>query len=95
MLPLLDSLASIGVFAKGRSPVYGLLRSARGAAAVQLVLGIKVYWRHVRSALNTGDGPSRGERVGAAADTLRGHWAELDALEGLLWEGRDGAPVLP
>lgn len=84
VLILLDSLVSIGMLAKGRSPVYPLLRLARGAAAVQLVLGVRIYLRHVRSALNTGDGPSRGEKVGAAVMTREEHWAELDALEELL-----------
>lgn len=84
VLILLDSLVAIGMPAKGRSPVYPLLRLARGATAVQLVLGVRLYLRHVRSALNTGDGPSRGENVGAAVMTREEHWAELDALEELL-----------
>ena len=89
VLILLDSMVTIGVLGKGRSSVYPLLRLARTAGCIQLVLGIKIYLRHVRSALNTGDGPSRGQSVGAAQATIDEHWAELDSLEELL-RGQSG-----
>ena len=73
VLLLLDSLVALGVLCKGRSSSYPLLRLARQAASVQLVLGVRLYCRHVESALNTADGPSRGQPVGAAPETIRAH----------------------
>jgi hypothetical protein len=73
ILVFLDSLVSLGVLAKGRSSSWPLLRLARQAAAPQLVLQIRFHGRHVRSALNAADGPSRQEAVGAAPETKESH----------------------
>ena len=62
-------LVTIGTLVKGRSSAQGLLRLARSAGVVQMVLRIRPYFRWVRSEHNLADGPSRGERVGIATDT--------------------------
>ena len=64
-----DSLVTLGVLVKGRSSSAPLLAVAREAAAVQLVCGIRPYWRWVASEHNWADGPSRGEGVGLAGET--------------------------
>ena len=65
-LVISDSLVAIGVIAKGRSSSPPLLRLARAAAAVQMVLGVRPYMRWVESERNWADGPSRGHPVGVA-----------------------------
>ena len=69
-----DSQAVVGALSKGRSsrPVFNQL--CRRQAAVTLGLGIKFYWRYVRTSRNVADGPSRNQPLGvvaAAPDLLR------------------------
>lgn len=61
-----DSQATIGALAKGRSsrPVFNKL--CRRQAALVLGLGMKFYWRYVRTHRNHADGPSRGFPIGVA-----------------------------
>ena len=61
-----DSLVTLGVLAKGRSSSPVLLGLARAAAAMQLVLGLRPYWRHIETDRNHADGPSRGFPLGHA-----------------------------
>ena len=63
-----DSLVAIGVLAKGRSSSPPLLRLARQAASIQLILGVRLYLRWVESKRNLADGPSRGHRIGIAPE---------------------------
>ena len=63
-----DSLVAIGVLAKGRSSSPPLLRLARQAASVQLILGVRLYLRWVESKRNLADGPSRGHPIGIAPE---------------------------
>ena len=68
-----DSMVSLGCLAKGRSSARGLLLCCRASAAVQLVCGIKLYFRWVPSEINYADGPPRGEKLGVAKETVQAH----------------------
>ena len=61
-----DSLVTLGVLAKGRSSSWELLCLAREAAAIQLVLGLRPYFRYIETDRNIADGPSRGFALGHA-----------------------------
>ena len=61
-----DALVSLGVLTKGRSSSWPLLRLAREAAAYQLVLNLRPYWRYIETDRNVADGPSRGFGLGHA-----------------------------
>jgi len=61
-----DNQVVLGVMAKGRSSVRLLNFLARKAAALTIGLGMKVYWRYVRTHRNHADGPSRGCPLGVA-----------------------------
>ena len=54
-----DSQVVIGVMSKGRSSVKALNRLARRVGAITLGLGMKLYWRHIRTNRNHADAPSR------------------------------------
>lgn len=71
-----DSMVTIGVLTKGRSSSWPLLRLAREAAAYQLVLRIRPYWRYIETQRNIADGPSRGFGIGHAPP-----WASLREKE--------------
>ena len=66
-----DSLVAIGALAKGRSPSWPILRLCRMAAAVQLITGIRPYWRWIPSKRNHADGPSRGFPIGQAPEWIQ------------------------
>ena len=68
-----DSLVSLGVLRKGRSSARDLLHLARIGGIIQMVCRIRGYYRWVPSELNLADGPSRGEAIGAADDTVAVH----------------------
>ena len=68
-----DSLVSLGVMKKGRSSAKDLLHLARVGGIIQMVCRIRGYFRWVPSELNLADGPSRGQGIGAADDTVAGH----------------------
>ena len=68
-----DSVVSMGVLQKGRSSAVALLRLARVACGIALVLGIKGCYRWVPSQWNMADGPSRGVAIGAADETKEAH----------------------
>ena len=74
-----DSLVTLGTLVKGRASSPGLLHLARQSAAVELALGIRVYYRWTPSGKNWADGPSRLEGLGLARDT-RAKIAEEAAL---------------
>ena len=76
-LCITDSLVTLGVLTKGRSASWPLLRLARQAAAIQLVLGIRPYWRYIETGRNHADGPSRGFPIGHAPAWVE----ELDKAE--------------
>ena len=57
----------------GRSSAVALLRLARVACGIALVLGIKGCYRWVPSQWNMADGPSRGVAIGAADETKEAH----------------------
>ena len=65
-LMISDSQAVIGAFAKGRSSVQRFNALCRRMAAVTLGMGIRFYWRYVRTHRNVADGPSRGQALGYA-----------------------------
>ena len=60
------SQAAVGALAKGRSSrrVFNLL--CRRQASLALGLGLRFYWRYVRTHRNVADGPSRGYGLGVA-----------------------------
>ena len=68
-----DSLVTLGCFSKGRSSIPVFLHLCRKMAAICLATGARFYWRYVASEQNVADGPSRGEGLGAALDTMRAH----------------------
>ena len=55
-----DSAVCIGALGKGRSSSFPLLRLCRRWALYRIVLGIRIFLRHVPSKKNAADGPSRG-----------------------------------
>ena len=63
-LVLTDSLVCLGTFAKGRSSSFPLLRLGRRLAMLRMVLGIRMSFKWVPTALNVADGPSRVARIG-------------------------------
>ena len=73
VLIISDSLSALGALSKGRSSRPAMLRVARQLAAIGLGLGLRLVGRYVRSEMNWSDGPSRGERIGAAAETQAAH----------------------
>ena len=91
-----DSLVTLGVLTKGRSSSRALLGLARSAAAMQLVLGLRPYWRHIETHRNHADGPSRGFPIGHApawaADA--GTWNSRTRRSRTL-RAAAGNPVLP
>jgi hypothetical protein len=76
-----DSQAALGCLAKGRSSRPGMLRISRQIAALALGLGIRLIGRYVRSELNYADGPSRGENLGVAGETVLAHADRNRALQ--------------
>ena len=68
-----DSVVSMAALQKGRSSATALLRLARVACGIALVLGIKGCYRWVPSQWNMADGPSRGVAIGAADETKEAH----------------------
>ena len=73
VLAFTDSLVGLGILTKGRSSVRPLNHLCRRAAAISLAFRIRVAWRWVPSEHNYSDGPSRGEGVGVARDTVAAH----------------------
>jgi hypothetical protein len=70
-----------------------LLRLSRQACAVSLIFGIYVTPRYIPSEGNPADGPSRGQRVGAAPETQLAHADRLKvSFAEALQKGRD-APL--
>ena len=72
-LIFIDSLVALGAASKGRSSSAPLLRLCRQLVPLSLILGIRPYYRYIPSEMNPADGPSRGERVGAADSTKQAH----------------------
>ena len=72
-LIFIDSLVALGAASKGRSSAAPLLRLCRQLVPLSLILGLRPYFRYIRSESNPADGPSRGLRVGAAEETKRAH----------------------
>ena len=70
---MIDSMAALGVIAKGRSSSPPLLRLSRQLAGYSLAFGLLVYPRYIPSEINPADGPSRGVGVGAAPETKIAH----------------------
>jgi hypothetical protein len=70
-----DSQSALGAACKGRSSNFPLLRLCRRLCAISLCLGVVLRIRWVPSEWNWADGPSRGEGVGVALETLRVHGA--------------------
>ncbi len=68
-----DSTATLGAVQKGRTSSYPMLRQCRTICALSLVLQIWPRCRYVESERNWSDGPSRGLKIGAAADTVLLH----------------------
>ena len=54
-----NSQVVIGVMAKGRSSVAALNALARRVGALTLGLGMRFYWRYIRTNRNHADAPSR------------------------------------
>ena len=73
-----DSLVTLGVLSKGRSSSWPLLRLAREAAAYQLVLNLRPYWRYIETDRNLADGPSRGFGLGHAPPWAKDRDRELE-----------------
>ena len=73
VLLLIDSMAALGVIAKGRSSSLPLLRLARQVCAISLAFDIRPAPRYIPSEVNPSDGPSRGLPVGAALQTQQAH----------------------
>lgn len=65
-----DSLVTLGALAKGRSSSWPLLRLTGEAAALQLILDLRPYWRYIETDRNVADGPSRGYGVGHAPPSV-------------------------
>ena len=59
-----DSAVCLGALGKGRSASPPLLRLCRRWSLFRIVLGMRIFLRHVPTDLNFADGPSRGLRVG-------------------------------
>ncbi len=81
---MMDSIASIGARAKGRSGIYAMLLQCRRLAAIALATGIRFVLRWTPGAWNFADGPSRGEACGVAKGTLcekQAPWDLVDALQ--------------
>ena len=76
-LVLTDSLVALGVLGKGRSSRPSLLALCRRLATMRMILGIRLYARHVVSEMNFADGPSRGFPVGVAPETKTKHAGDL------------------
>ena len=89
-----DSTAALGCLAKGRSSRPGMLRISRQIAALALGLGIRLVGRYVRSELNYADGPSRGEGVGVAGETVLAHADRDRALQDAFRLALGGSPAL-
>ena len=68
-----DSMVVLGALGKGRSSSPPLLRLCRRAAAMRLILGIRIFLRYVASEVNVADWPSRGGPVGVAPKTKAAH----------------------
>ena len=68
VLLISDSVGSIGVWGKGRSPTWALLRLARMCAATVLICGFKPYYRYIESKRNHAGGPSRDFPIGVAPE---------------------------
>ena len=64
-----DSQATIGALSKGRSSKRVFNRLCRKACAISLGMGLKLYWRYVRTHRNNADGPSRQKPLGYAGET--------------------------
>ena len=77
VLVLIDSMAALGVVAKGRSSSPPLLRLARQLAAISLIFDVYFLTRYIPSEFNPADGPSRGLPVGAAPETVLSHSQRL------------------
>ena len=75
-LSLCDNMSAVLAFEKGRSSAHGLNGLCRRAAAYQIACRIQWHLRHVESAENVADGPSRwfkdpAPQPGPAATPLR------------------------
>ena len=73
VLILIDSMAALGVVAKGRSSSAPLLRLSRQLCAISLAFGLRPAPRYITSEVNPADGPSRGLAAGAAPQTQAAH----------------------
>ena len=75
ILMISDSQVVVGVMSKGRSSVRALNRLARRVGALTLGMGIRFYWRYIRTHRNHADAPSRGRPWGTGGsddqDTAR------------------------
>ncbi len=69
----IDSIAALGVLSQGRPNSPPLLLVSRQVVALSLILGIYVTPRYIPSEGNPADGPSRGQRGGAAPETQLAH----------------------
>ena len=67
-LVISDSQATIGALSKGRSSKRIFNRLCRKACSIALGMGIKVYWRYIRTHRNVSDGPSRQKPLGYAGE---------------------------
>ena len=82
-LVISDSQATIGALSKGRSSKRVFNRLCRKACAITLGMGLKLYWRYVRTHRNNADGPSRQKPLGYAGEAPvlpeegRGAWNQL------------------
>ena len=67
-LVISDSQATIGALAKGRSSARIFNRLCRKACSITLGMGLKLYWRYIRTHRNVADGPSRQKPLGYAGE---------------------------
>ena len=65
-LMISDSQATIGALSKGRSSRRTFNSCCRRLLAATVGIGVRAYWRYVRTHRNVADGPSRGQALGNA-----------------------------
>lgn len=84
---LVDSRVAKGALAKGRSTSWGLQRSCKSSAALQICSDIYIGWNFAPTRLNIADDPTRDVAIRDAGGFCISEWFSLRELQKLHFKG--------